>query len=74
MPVEVANTVLQIAAAYLAIGLVFAVLFVAFGLRRVDPAAAEGPLRFKLLIAPGVVLLWPVMLVLWLIGRRAEER
>ena len=69
MPVEIADVVLRIAAGYLAIGAVFASVFIALGLRRVDPLAAAGPLRFKVLIVPGIVALWPVLLILW-IGAR----
>lgn len=66
MPVEIADAVLRIAAGYLAIGAVFASVFIALGLRRVDPLAAAGALRFKVLIVPGIVALWPVLLVLWI--------
>jgi hypothetical protein len=67
-----AQTVIDLLALYLATGAVFALLFLAFGLRRIDPIAAAGPVRFKLLIAPGVVALWPMMLALWLAGGRRD--
>jgi hypothetical protein len=70
MSVALAETVLTVVAGYFAVGALFAVIFIPFGLRRVDVVAAGGPLRFKLLIAPGVIVLWPVVLVLWLSGRR----
>ena len=46
---------------YLALGLVFAVWFVT---RRVqlDPAAREAGWGFRLLILPGCVALWPILL------------
>lgn len=71
MSFEAAALVLTIVAGYFAAGIVFALAFLALGLGRVDAAARAGPLRFKLLIAPGVVALWPVMLVLWLRGKGA---
>lgn len=67
-----AQTVIDLLALYLATGAVFALLFLAFGLRRIDPIAAAGPVRFKLLIAPGVVALWPMMFALWLAGGRRD--
>jgi hypothetical protein len=70
MSVDLAETVLTIVAGYFAVGALFALAFIPFGLRRVDVVAAGGPLRFKLLIAPGVVAIWPVVLVLWLSGGR----
>jgi hypothetical protein len=72
MAVAWAETLLNVVALYLAAGAVFAVVFLAFGLRRLDPIAAAGPLRFKLLIAPGVVAIWPVMIALWAAGRRND--
>ncbi len=51
--------------AYVALGLVFAVPFVAWGVGRVDPAARQGTLGFRLLILPGCAALWPLLLVRW---------
>ena len=73
MTVELAQAVLDVVGAYLALGAAFAVVFLSFGLQRLDPIAASGPLRFKLLIAPGIVALWPVMLSMWLFGGARRE-
>jgi len=32
------------------------------GLRRIDTTAARGTIGFRILITPGLVLLWPLML------------
>jgi hypothetical protein len=69
MPVEIAEKVLTIAALYLAAGGLFALAFFAVGLSRIDTTASAGPLRFKLLILPGVIALWPLLLTLWLAAR-----
>ncbi len=73
MTVALAQAVLDVVGAYFALGAAFAVVFLSFGLRRLDPIAAAGPLRFKLLIAPGIVALWPVMLSMWLFGGARRE-
>jgi hypothetical protein len=73
MTVELAQAVLDVVGAYFALGTAFAVVFLSIGLRRLDPIAASGPLRFKLLIAPGIVALWPVMLSMWLFGGARRE-
>ncbi|MEM1296744.1 MAG: hypothetical protein AAGH89_15370 [Verrucomicrobiota bacterium] len=66
---------LSILAVYLALGAFFAVLFVFFGVKRIDPAAKESKLGFKLMILPGVVLFWPYMFGRWITGAPpAEER
>ena len=61
--------VLRAALIYAAAGIVFAVAFQAWGLRRLDPVAAGSTWGFRILITPGVVLLWP-----WLAGRWWENR
>lgn len=51
---------------YFAAGVLFAVVFVATGLSRIDAAARGMPWSARVLILPGVSLLWPLMLVKWL--------
>ncbi len=57
---------------YLALGLVFALPFVARGVQRLDPAAAHAPLGFRLLILPGCAALWPWLLRRWWRARRGR--
>jgi len=73
MPVDWAQSVVGAIGVYFAIGAAFAFVLLTFGLRRLDPIAAAGPLRFKLLIAPGVAALWPVMIMLWVKGRGGDQ-
>jgi hypothetical protein len=51
--------------AYLLAGAVFAVIFVARGIGRVDPVAQHAPWGFRLIVMPGVAALWPVLLARW---------
>lgn len=48
---------------YLGIGLIFGLAFVLFFAGGIDPAAKGMTLRVRLIILPGVMLLWPVMLL-----------
>lgn len=48
---------------YLIIGFVFALYFLRWGLGRLDSGAREAKWSFKLLILPGSVVLWPVLIV-----------
>ncbi|MDH3627791.1 MAG: hypothetical protein OES25_09055 [Acidobacteriota bacterium] len=48
--------------AYLAVGVLFGLWFVFRAVKRLDPAANEGGLGFRLLILPGVAALWPFLL------------
>jgi len=69
MSVELANGLIVVLAAYAAIGSILAVPLLAFGLGRIDPAAKAAPWTFRALVAPGVVALWPFLLLRWLRAR-----
>lgn len=58
--------------AYLSVGLVIALAIVTLGLRRFGPDAAAMPLRVRVLVTPGLAVLWPLVLAR-LFGRRAKE-
>ncbi|NJK42389.1 MAG: hypothetical protein HC937_01130 [Aquincola sp.] len=58
--------------AYLSVGLIIALATLVFGLKRLEPGAADMPLRVRFLITPGVAALWP-LIVVRLIGQRAKE-
>jgi hypothetical protein len=61
MSLELANWILRIAAAYLLLGLLFGLPFVALGAGRLDPAARGAGMGFRLLILPGSIALWPIL-------------
>jgi hypothetical protein len=63
--IAAAEAIVLIAEIYLAIGLLFAVLFVWRGAGAIDPAAREGTIGFRLLILPASALLWPLLLRRW---------
>lgn len=63
-----AVTMVWAATIYALLGLVFAVAFVGFGVTRVDAAAQGTHLGFRLLILPGVVALWPLLLHRWVMN------
>jgi hypothetical protein len=54
---------------YTGVGLAFAIAFLAQGVSRIDVHAAGTRLGFRLLIFPGVVALWPVLLNRWIRAR-----
>jgi len=61
MLVPVVTWSLLALAAYLGLGVLFALPFAARWVGRVDPDAAEGSWGFRLLIVPGAVALWPLL-------------
>jgi hypothetical protein len=59
------ETLLAVLAVYLALGVLFALVFHVAGLKKVDPAVEGAGLFFRLLITPGLVGLWPLMAAQW---------
>jgi hypothetical protein len=59
-------TLLGVAGFYLAIGLVVALYLLIRGLSRLDPAAMGATRGFRVLVFPGLVALWPLLLRKWL--------
>ena len=66
--IETVTAILQGAALYAAAGGVFALLFLLFGAARIDNGAKGAGLGFRLLIIPGLIALWPLMLIRWVTG------
>jgi len=63
MSIALATTIVSALGVYFAIGAVFALFFVTFGVGRIDPDAKGMPLRARAIIFPGVMGLWPLMLM-----------
>ena len=66
--IETVEAVLQGFAIYAAAGVVFALAFLAFGLKRIDNGAKDTSLAFRLIVLPGLIALWPLMLIRWIAG------
>ena len=64
----IATYLVNALAIYLGVGLVFAIAFVWKGVGKIDPAAVEGTIGFRLLILPGSIALWPLLARRWLYG------
>ncbi|MEK7832406.1 MAG: hypothetical protein AAB401_15045 [Acidobacteriota bacterium] len=65
----VAQWVVNLAMVYAAFGFVFAVVFIFFGVGKIDPAAKDSSAGFRLLILFGSAALWPLLLKRWLRGQ-----
>ena len=61
---------------YSVIGLAFALIFIAFGLKHTDPQTEDATPLFKVVIIPGLTLVWPLFAIRWIIGvrRPPQER
>lgn len=68
MPHPFAALLVGLVTTYLAMGAVFAAVFVTRGVDRIDPMARGAGWGFRVLIAPGSALFWPLLLVRWAAG------
>jgi hypothetical protein len=61
---------------YTALGVGFALAFVAVGVKRIDSQAIGSGVGFRVLIFPGSVAFWPLLLRRWITGKGEppEER
>lgn len=58
--------ILAAAALYLILGLLFALLFIIKGVEKVDEGAHGGSLGFRIIIIPGIMVFWPLLLKKWI--------
>lgn len=52
-------------AAYLLVGLAFAIPFAIKGAAAIDPVAGHATRGFRILVIPGAAALWPLLLLRW---------
>lgn len=60
-----ASIIVTVVGLYLGAGLLFAIPFVLRGAGKIDPVARAGTWGFRVLILPGVVAFWPLLLRRW---------
>jgi len=57
---------LIVAAIYLVLGVLFVIPFLMKGLNKIDEGAHGSTIGFKIIIIPGVIVFWPVLLSKWM--------
>ena len=62
----IVTTILIIVAIYLAAGLIFAIPFVLKGVTQIDEGAIGSKWGFRVIIIPGVMVFWPLLLKKWM--------
>ena len=66
MIVTIAVTLLILLAVFLVCGVLFTFFFIARGLEKIDEEAASSTWGFRMIIIPGCILLWPLLLRKWI--------
>lgn len=61
-----------IVAVYVVAGFVFAIAFVTRGVTRIDEAAQGSGWGFRVIIFPGTILFWPVLLRKWIVATKSK--
>lgn len=69
----IAIPLVTVVGVYALIGILVALPFVLRGAGRLDTAAAQGSLGFRILILPGAVALWPILAWKWRVAARNQE-
>lgn len=62
-----------VVAIYLFCGILFAIAFIFKGVRMVDEGAHNASLGFKIIIIPGTIIFWPVLLRKWVGALKKED-
>jgi hypothetical protein len=74
MVLELATWVLTALAGYVALGALFALASLVSDVQRLAPDPAPMTLPTRLLIVPGLVLLWPLLVLKWNRSSRPPDR
>ena len=70
----IVNIILAVLGIYLACGLLFAMPFVIKGVKVIDPDGAHGTKwGFRIIIIPGTIVFWPVLLKKWMKANKNQE-
>ena len=67
------DILLLLIALYLFLGFIFAIAFLIKGIDLVDEVAHGSTFGFKLIIIPGVIVFWPVLMKKWLIAKNKKR-
>ena len=60
-------------AIYLALGFIFSIAFITKGVDKLDEGANGASLGFRLIIIPGTMIFWPLLLRKWLNSSKANH-
>jgi len=60
------DIVLSTITVYLGMGTLIGIAFFGKGAGRIDPAAEAASVGFRVLILPGSIMLWPIVLMKWI--------
>jgi len=68
-----AESIVTALAIYFSVGAVVAILFLVFGVAKLDDSAKGAGIFFRPMIFLGCISLWPFIVIRWLSGRRINQ-
>jgi len=74
MLVIIVSLVFIVLAVYMMAGIVFTVLFQIKGLSKIDEGVHGSTIGFRIIIIPGCIVFWPVLLKKWIRTSRTSLR
>src|SRR3954466_1532669 len=73
MLVTIVTILLIMLAVFILAGILFVFFFLASGLQKIDEGVHASSIGFRIIIIPGCIVFWPVLLHKWLQVIRAEK-
>ena len=70
---ELATLIVSLLGAWFGVGVVVALLFLAFGVNSIDASAKGASVWFRPMIFLGCVILWPAIVIRWLSGVKINK-
>jgi TM2 domain-containing membrane protein YozV len=67
------SAILITIAIYLATGLLFALFFLTKGVNKIDTGAIGSGWGFRIIILPGTIVLWPLLLNKWIKTKKVQH-
>jgi TM2 domain-containing membrane protein YozV len=67
------SVILIAMAIYLATGLLFALFFLIKGVNKIDTSAIGSGWGFRIIILPGTIVLWPLLLNKWIKTKKVQH-
>ena len=69
----VVAVIFLVIALYLVAGILFAIFFLIKGIEKIDTTAHGSGWGFRLIILPGTIVLWPVLLNKWIKSKQVQH-
>lgn len=67
------ESIFTLSGLYLLCGFVFALVFIFIGLNKVDEGAHGSSVGFKIIIIPGTMIFWPILLKKWISASKQKS-